>query len=191
MKEAVCSGRGQRTFSTLKSPLFTPALPLISGAWAEILPCRSSGRARLKVNPSNRWGNDTGLTRWCQVTETFSSSSNSEGMFSINSFHDLVIPIPLNLKDQRRCPVLPSPPPPPSLTFLFSISAAIIFLTLRDVSLLQCHHVKAFFSLSLSLWHFQTHNSGHLWFSAPSVWQSYHPDHLPLHRPLHSLLMFV
>lgn len=53
---AVCSERRQRTFSTFKSPLFTPGPPLISWASAEILPCRSSSRARLKVNPPNRGG---------------------------------------------------------------------------------------------------------------------------------------
>ena len=53
---AVCSERRQRTFSTFKSPLFTPGPPLISRACAEILPCRSSSRARLKVTPPNRGG---------------------------------------------------------------------------------------------------------------------------------------
>lgn len=69
-------------------------------------------------------------------------------MFSINSFHDLVIPISLNLNGSEHLSC--SPPSLPSSHFLFSISAAIILFTLRGVSLLQCHHLKAFFS-SLSL----------------------------------------
>lgn len=65
-------------------------------------------------------------------------------MFSINSFHDLVIPISLNLngsEELSRPSVFFFPP----LTFLFSISPAIILFILKDVSLLQCHHVKVLF----------------------------------------------
>lgn len=70
-------------------------------------------------------------------------------MFSINSFHDLVIPISLNLhgSEELSCPssfLFPSS----HFFFCFSISAAFILFTLQDVSLFQCHHVKIFFCCS-------------------------------------------
>lgn len=99
---AVCSERRQRTFSTFKSPLFTPGPPLISRASAENSPVSIVQPSPSEGKPAEPRGNDTGLTRWCQVTETFSSSSNSGGMFSINSFHDLVIPISLNLNGSEE-----------------------------------------------------------------------------------------
>lgn len=57
-------------------------------------------------------------------------------MFSINSFHDLVIPIWLNLNGSEELSC--------NSSFLFSISAAKTH-TLKDVTLLHCHHVKVYF----------------------------------------------
>lgn len=106
MKERYAPSAGREHFSTFKSPLFTPGPSLISRASAGFLPCRSTSRARLEGKPAEPRGNDTGLTRWCQVTETFSSSGNSGRMFSTNSFHDLVIPISVNWNGSEKlsCP---------------------------------------------------------------------------------------
>lgn len=109
-------------------------------------------------------------------------------MFSINSFHDFVIPISLNFKWIRRAVLLLS-------SFLFSIPATIILFTLKGVSLLQCHHVKVFFYIFFLffLCQFQTYNSGHLWFSAPSVWQSYHgrPSTSPAATPFSAYVCLI
>lgn len=98
--------QAENIFRLLNLHYLHPARLWYLVASAGILPCRSTGRARLEGKPAEPRGNDTGLTRWCQVTETFSSSGNSGRMFSTNSFHDLVIPISLNWNGSQElsCP---------------------------------------------------------------------------------------
>lgn len=173
--------QAENIFRLLNLHYLHPARLWYLVASAGILPCRSTGRARLEGKPAEPRGNDTGLTRWCQVTETFSSSGNSGRMFSTNSFHDLVIPISLNWNgsEELSCP---------SSHIFVLLSLQPLFCSHSKMS--HCFTVITLRSFFLS-WQFQTYNSEHLWFSAPSAWLSYHPDHLPLQQPLHSLLMFV
>lgn len=92
-------------------------------------------------------------------------------MFSINSFHDLVILVSLNLNRGTEDLSVPFYPP---LTLFFYFSRHY-FVHAQKVSYGFSVIIKPPPPFFFFVWQFQTYNSEHLWFSAPSVWQSYHP----------------